>query len=51
MDLLKELANRIFCRHSYEFRARYFRIINRKVQYFEDFQCSKCRKRKEKKIK
>lgn len=51
MDLLKELVNRIFCRHKYEFRARYLKAHNGKIRCFEDFQCSKCKKRKEIKIK
>lgn len=51
MDLLRQLFKRIFCKHKYEFRARYFKVKNGNVKYFENFQCSKCNKRKEIKIK
>lgn len=48
MDLIKELFKRIFCMHDYEFRARYLKVKNGKIRCFEDYQCTKCNKRKEK---
>lgn len=51
MDLIKQLIKRSFCRHKYEFRSKYLICKNGKIKCFENYKCSKCNKRKEKKIR
>lgn len=50
MKLLKGFK-KLLCKHNYELNSRYFMIKHQRVGQYEEFKCSKCEKRKEKRVK